>query len=383
MTARRSLLTYLACAALLHSFSCAQQSPSTPADSNDSRKLLELNQAATQAKQWAEEARSSVAAADHSLKWLRPLLAEHQRATQSVESAKLLEVAPWLDKWEMNVTDWVWWFEAGSFWQSKDRVWDLDNRSPWSIETADESQADEDALESAKQSLLSDLKSLHEKLCSDDPQGRRYRPWLKICSESSAPDSVQTTLRCTYAWIAANAHGQVIREAKRNMEHAAGENSMLQLAAEQALAQAKESMPKLKQRAAETSEWAKEAREGDDYDKIRIADEAKRMAAAELTRCEKEKERATATIAECAAAAKEHEAKRKQFAIEITAADADLKTKHAAATKAWTDLVAAVAAKVKSLEEESKKGHDDAALFDQAAARWLQEAKQLARAKGR
>lgn len=392
MASRHSPLASTVCAALLTSLCCAQQTPSTPADSSDARKLLELSQAAAQARLWAEEARNSVAAADHALKWLRPVLAEHQRATQSLESGKLLEVAEWIDTWAEDLTEWVWWFDASKFRQSSDGVWDLANRRSWSIMTETELQTAAEqsgasgsleALQSAKQSMLHDLRRLHAQLCTEDPRGNQYRPWIKICSEPATPDSLQTTLHCTAAWIEADVKALELREANRLLAQAAAENTRIQAEAQKALTQAKDAMPKLKQRATETSEWAKEAREGEDYNKIRVADEAKEMAAAELNRCEKQKERATATIAECATDAKEHEAQKKQFAAEISAADADIKAKHAAATKAWTELVAAIAARTKSLEEQSKKGHDDAALLDQAAWRWLQEAKDVARAKGR
>lgn len=405
MTACRSLLPYLACAAVLCSVACAQQSPSTPADSNDARKLLELNQAAAQAKQWAEEARDSVAAADHALKWLRPLLNEHQQAAQSVTAAKLLEVTQWVYKWEEDVSEWVWWFDADWFRKSEDRIWDVTRREAWSIRTeaqiqaaANQSNRNSDWNEEeqsivhfdwvkeagdARRQLLSDLQSLQQRLCAEDRSGTQYRPWLEICGVTATPVAVQWTLRSTTEWIEAEEKAAELRASQRSTEQGASENARIKADAEKALAQSKEMTPKLKQRAAETAEWAKEAREGDDYAKIRVADDASRMAAAELDRCEKDKQRASATIAECAADAKEHEAQLKQLAVAITAAEAHIKTSHAAAAQAWSQMTAAVAATNQKLEEQSKKGHDDAALLDQAAARWLQEAKDLARAKGR
>lgn len=392
MTSLHSFLASTACAALLTSWCCAQQPSATPADFSDARKLLELSQAATQAKQWAEESRNSVAAADRALKWLRPVLAEHQRATQSVESGRLLEVAKWIEKWAGSVTDWVWWFDASRFLQSRVDDWDPAKRRSWLIRTEAELQTAADSsgasrsleeLRSSKQSMLDDLQSLRAQLCAEDPQGNGNRSWIKICNESTTPESVQSTLQCTAAWIEADIKALELREANRLLAEAADENMRIKAEEQKSLTQAKDAMPKLKQRATETSEWAKEVREGNDYNKIRVADQAESMAAAELSRCEMEKERATATIAECASKAKQHEAQKKRLAAQMMSADADIKTKHAAAAKAWADLVAAIAARAQSLEEQSKKGHDDAALLDQAAVRWLQEAKDLARAKGR
>ena len=354
----------------------AQSGPTQTPAPNDARKLLDLEQAASQSRAWASAAREKVWANQSLLPWLKTVATNYQAATKSMSEGQQLEVVQWVDEWREHKDVWSW-------------------IAPTTIEPA--ATALSKLRESAKARGRSETESMSEvwlslaRVANDLLEEQRkshangYRDEIATSAEAleSAKAWALAAIECLQQTDILAKHSENRSKNAKQLEEATA-----------ALKAAKSELPKLKKRAKETENWASEAdaaiQKNTDRDavwelqrKLEVAEEAHKMATRDVTKCEQSHEDLAARIAECSAVEKEAEAEAPRLAASVASCQEKHATAHKAAADAWAQLAAAVTERASAIGNETKQLEEDAALWDRAADRWLEEAKELARGKGR
>ena len=412
MTKKLAVLFSLVCGSSILPSVSAQNAAPGNAPAADARSVLDCYTASLTAKQFAEEARSSVVAADLATEWLRPMRKEHERAVAVVESGKVLELAEWVDEWRSRQVHWCWWFEAERLVEARSKLlgekterW---KRIPWSIEMepnwierllGEEELAEfEDARQDARAQILAALKSLRDSFAGERGSfvirgedlgidsrggwdGRIYLINLPV--EVATPQSVIAVCETTMAWMEVDTRLAVARAEASEVDEKRAGLAKEKRDAETVLAERKAALPRLEKREVDTEEWMREAQQGGNYERNQVSRQAHAAAAEEARSCKREIETRTRTLQEGIEQEKVLADAKKEWAEVIQGAEAESKVAHEAAAKSWREMTAAAEAAFRVHEERSKQGHEDAELMDRAAARWLEDAKALVRAKGR
>lgn len=412
MTKKLALLFSLVCGSSILPSVSAQSAATGNAPAADARSVLDCYTAALTAKQFAEEARASVVAADLATEWLRPMRKEHQRAVAVVESAKVLEVAEWVDAWRSRKAHWCWWFQAERLVEARSELLgekvDRWKRIPWAIEgepnrierlMSEEKLAElEEARQQARAQILEDLKSLREAFAGErgsfqirgedvgiESRGgweNRIDP-IQFRVEGAVPQSVIAVCETTTAWMELETRLALARAEAAEVDEKLAALAKEKRDDETVLAERKAALPRLEKREVDTEEWMREAQRGGNYERSQVSRQAHAAAAEEVRSCKREIEVRTRNLQECIEQEKVLTDAKKQWAEVIQGAETESKVAHEAAAKAWREMAAAAEAAFRVHEECSKQGHEDAELMDRAALRWLEDAKALVRAKGR
>ena len=349
------------------------------------------------AEKWAKEVADSRKFVGPELEFLRSILADHRSMAEALKQQRLAEFLAHLrliEKFEGKSTL-VWWRALGEV--SADHWLDWGTRPPVKVEAlgpeAEKFQESirEDYERESPGSCLAHLQSEARELKESDSAEdlKRY-----MFHAGSAPESVRKVIASTGAWMrsellrlhAAAALSHVVA----NRDKSASERVL----AEKALSAAKAELPKNQQRVADAKLLLKVALDALDRNtnaqrrselsrKVSSEEEALSIAERIYSQSESEVEHAESELADAKKKEAEYSAEEKALQSMVDVYAKEARDFHGLALPTWLQLVAEVESKVAAVEVSSNRLDADEALFRRASERWLEEAKNLARTKGR